>query len=135
MTMNCETKSIDMGARKPFSILYVEDEEMVRFTIAKILTRQYPHILIDTAENGAAGLEIFKKLNHDMVITDQNMPIMTGTRMACEIRSLRPKTTILFLTAGLNLGSIQFLIAEGLMHYLEKPVNFNLLFRFIDGYV
>jgi len=124
-----------MGAIKPFSVLYVEDEDNVRFTTAAMLTRQYPHIRIDTAENGAVGLEIFKGLYHDMVITDHNMPIMTGARMACEIRLLCPDTAILFVTAGLHSDAMQFLIAEGMAHYLEKPVNFNQLFRFIDGYI
>jgi len=121
--------------RKQFSILFVEDETLVRCLIAKRLTRKYPEIRIDLAGNGAVGFEMFTTVHHDLVITDNNMPVMTGMEMATKIKRLCPETIIIFLTAGLDSHSLQFFQENDMGHYLVKPIYLQELFRVIDGYV
>lgn len=133
MTTGSITKATETVERKAFSILYVEDEEIVRCTIIGILSRRYPHARINTAVNGAEGLELFKEFKHDMVITDQNMPVMTGAQMATEIRLLRPKTIIIFIAGRLDPDVMQYLTRQGVLHFLEKPPSYKEVFNLIES--
>ncbi len=119
--------------KRPFLVLYVEDDESMRILIPEMLSRRHPGIIIKTAENGAVGLEIFKEFHPDMVITDNNMPIMSGVKMVSNIRLLCPKTVILFLTADINLASMQCLHALGGIHYMQKPIVLDEFYTLIDG--
>jgi YesN/AraC family two-component response regulator len=133
MTTDSTAKDIETVERIiAFSILYVEDDEIIRCMIIEILSRRFPHARINTAENGAEGLELFKEFQHDMVITDQNMPIMTGAQMATEIRLLRPETIIIFVAGGLDPDAMQYLTSQGVAHFLEKPARYEELFSLID---
>lgn len=64
---------------KELTIVYVEDEEHVREKVARALSRRVG--TIHSAENGVEGLELIKKHKPDMVITDLEMPKMTGMEM------------------------------------------------------
>lgn len=132
MTTDSTTKATETVGRKAFSILYVEDEETIRCVFIEILSQRYPQARIDTAENGAEGLELFKEFQHDMVITDHNMPIMTGAQMATEIRLLRPETIIIFIAGRLDPDVMQYLTRQGMVHFLEKPHSYKEVFNLIE---
>ena len=69
-----------------FSVLYVEDETDTRELVRDILVRKYRRLVVEVAENGEAGLELFRELRPDIVITDLSMPLMDGIAMSREIR-------------------------------------------------
>jgi len=70
-----------------------------------------------------------------MVITDNVMPIMTGVEMVAEIKSLRPQTFILFLTANPDQSFLSLLHAKESIQYLPKPAKIEKIFSLVDGYI
>jgi len=50
------------------------------------------------AEDGKQALDRVKTLKPDLVLLDIHMPVMNGIETAVEIRSISPRTKILFLT-------------------------------------
>ncbi|MDZ7819251.1 MAG: response regulator [Aliarcobacter sp.] len=77
---------------KSQTVLFVEDEELAREILAKILLSKIFKKVI-TAANGLEGLEKFKESKSsdnevDLVISDINMPIMNGLDMVENIREL-----------------------------------------------
>ncbi len=52
---------------------------------------KFPDVELYTAENGKAGLDIFHEHAPDIVITDINMPVMDGIKMATEIKAAPPR--------------------------------------------
>lgn len=93
------------------SVLFVEDEEVVRMVYSKLLSpyvREYHE-----AENGEQGLISFTKHNPDIVITDIRMPVMNGLDMIKKIRSLNPATRIILMSA------------YGESHYFLKAIEFS----------
>ena len=67
------------GKNYPMSLLYVEDDAVTRELVGEIIPRKFPHFSVYTAENGKAGLELYKKYCPEIVVTDINMPIMNGS--------------------------------------------------------
>src|SRR5512140_3203493 len=81
------------------SILYVEDDPEARELVSSVLARKIRSLRLYTAENGEEGLALFREHRQDIVITDINMPVMDGIRMANEIKTLNPEALIIAVTA------------------------------------
>jgi len=114
------------------SVLYVEDELEARDILVSIITKRYPDVQLHTAENGAMGLELFKKHLPNMVITDINMPLMDGISMAREVKALNPETIVIALTAHSDTKFLLNAIEIGINHYVLKPLDYERLFAIVD---
>ena len=77
--------------------LYVEDEEQIRESFTLMIKRYFKEVI--TAKNGQEGFEKFKKHSPDIVISDIRMPVMDGIKMVTEIKSLKPDSFVIFITA------------------------------------
>lgn len=117
------------------SILYVEDDVATLFAMSRILSRHYPNVRIDTAENGATGLELFRNMYHDLIITGNKMPVMNGMQMISEIRTLRSGTPVIFLTGAFTEDVACDAPMDETLHFMLKPVRLSELFGVIDGYL
>ncbi len=103
------------------SVLLVEDEGASRLYAAALLKTVVEKV--ETAENGAIGLEKFETFVPDFVISDIGMPLMNGLEMVREIRQRSPETPIVFTTA---LDQKEYLIEAinlGVDRYIVKPVD------------
>lgn len=78
-------------------ILYVEDEDDVRDGYARALQRISKHLY--TANNGLEGLELYKKVKPDIIISDIKMPKMNGLEMTKAIREIDENANVIFTTA------------------------------------
>ena len=114
------------------ALLYVEDEVDERGMVSKMLVMNYPRLQILSAENGAAGLESYRRQLPDIVVTDINMPVMDGIRMSREIRLINPEAVIIAVTAHSDTAYLLNAIEIGIHHYVLKPINYDELFGVID---
>ena len=80
-------------------ILVVDDEIHIVQVIAIKLRNNGFEVL--TAENGAQALDIAKKHKPDLVITDYQMPVMTGIELIENLRQIEDtaETPVIMLTA------------------------------------
>lgn len=102
------------------NVLYVEDEDGVREETLLFLKRIFKKI--DSAVDGEEGLELFKKGNYDLVITDLKMPKMNGRDMLDAIHELDKDITSIVMTASdSNIDASQTKCNV----YLYKPVMFT----------
>jgi len=114
-------------------ILIAEDE----FIIASL----YQEFLKDygysstICEDGRAALEMFKNspMQFDLLITDQNMPHMTGTELSDALLKISPELPIILLTGFDDEQTIIEMERIGIQHYLNKPVNLGTLRETIDS--
>lgn len=100
-------------------ILFVEDEEDLTLIVADTLRAQGYEVI--TANDGVAGLDIFKSGGADIVVADVMMPKMDGFSMAKEIRKLSPTVPLLFLTAKSTIDDVEEGFEIGANDYLKKP--------------
>lgn len=120
---------------RDLSLLFVEDEVEAREMLTRMLGMNYPGLNLYVAENGAAGLELFRELRPEIVMTDINMPVMNGIAMAREIKAIDPEATIVAVTAHSDTSYLLSAIEIGIHHYVLKPVNYPELFGVVDKIV
>ncbi|MCK5294813.1 MAG: response regulator [Arcobacteraceae bacterium] len=119
---------------KNLRILYVEDEDQLRDTTAKSLNTIIPNITV--ALNGEDGLEKFNSGDFDLIITDLEMPLMSGVEMIKNIRNKNKNIPIIVTTAYDNKNSnIQEINKMGIDNYQMKPINMMELMKTINKYI
>jgi CheY-like chemotaxis protein len=116
------------------SVLLVEDDANTMEILASMLARKFPEQAFVCATNGRAGLELFMVHRPDVVITDLNMPHMDGAEMAGRIRTIKPDTKIIVITADNGKSAQQDAMGQAVKidYYVYKPINFGDLFAAID---
>ena len=117
----------DVSRLKDITVLYCEDEEGLREITGGILVSFTKKQFI--CEDGLEGLETFKKHSNeiDLIITDVNMPNMTGLEMSKEIKAINPNIPIIVATAFSNSEYLLEAIDLGIDKYVLKPVNIKKL--------
>jgi PAS domain S-box-containing protein len=114
-----------LSALKPLRLLYVEDDAATREELASMLG--YWTDQLDVATNGQAGLALYLEKRHDIVVTDIQMPIMSGLVMSAEIRRIAPRQPIIVLSAYNDVEFLFRAIELGINQYITKPVNVEML--------
>lgn len=109
-------------------ILSVDDFSTMRRIVKNIL-RQLGYTNVDEAENGAAALSTLKEKKYDLVISDWNMPVMTGIELLKSVRAdpgLKA-TPFLMVTAEAEKTQVVEAIEAGVNSYILKPFTAKLL--------
>ena len=77
-------------------LLIIDDDSACRTTIGWLL-RKLGHT-VTTAESGSAGLALLRQTPVDLVMTDLNMPGITGWTVARLVKAMRPRLPVVLLT-------------------------------------
>ncbi|MEW6412639.1 MAG: response regulator [Candidatus Zixiibacteriota bacterium] len=101
------------------SVLIVDDEEMMRNLLEKILAREGYNIL--TAEDGVAALEILNSNQIDLVISDMKMPRMNGFELLKHVKQEHPQTGVIIMTAYGDTYTVKDALLLGADEYITKP--------------
>lgn len=109
------------NALKRLTLLYVEDDADTREELAMMLQPRVATLHV--ASDGQAGLALFAKHRPDIVVTDIQMPRMTGLAMSADIRRLVPGQPIVVVSAYNDVEYLFRAIELGIDHYVTKPVN------------
>jgi diguanylate cyclase (GGDEF)-like protein/PAS domain S-box-containing protein len=117
---------------RDIALLYVEDEPEARDMLSRMLAMNYPGLRLHVADNGVSGLELFREFRPEIVLTDLNMPVLTGIQMAREIKALDPEAVIVAVTAHSDSSYLLSAIQIGIHNYVLKPVNYRDLFGALD---
>lgn len=81
---------------RKMNVLLIDDEEVVRKAIAACLKSD--NHTVHTATDGNQGIELFRREQFDIVITDRAMPGMSGDHVASEIKKINPNIPVIMLT-------------------------------------
>jgi response regulator RpfG family c-di-GMP phosphodiesterase len=101
-------------------ILLVDDEEVVLASLRDTLSRE--GYRITTAPNAVEALARLRERAYSVVITDQQMPMLTGLEFLSQVRELQPEATRILITAVLSLGVVIDAINKGeIYRFIVKP--------------
>ncbi|MBQ6967871.1 MAG: response regulator [Lachnospiraceae bacterium] len=117
-------------------VLIVDDNEMNLEVITALM--RDTKIRITTALSGTDCIDILKNEKFDVILLDQMMPGLSGTKTLEIIREdhLAEGTPIIALTADAIVGARESYIKEGFTDYLSKPVMYpdleSVLLKYMD---
>lgn len=93
---------------------------MVRGAIAALLETQGDFEVVAGAGDGAEALELCGKLRPDVLLTDIEMPRVSGLELAAAVRKLFPATRVVILTTFARSGYLRRALDAGATGYLLK---------------
>lgn len=114
-------------------ILVVEDNDVVRETLAELINMEDNLMIVGTAENGKAAYKLLQGgLSADVVITDLNMPEMDGIELTEIITASYKQIKVIVLTMhdrktfvdkAFEAGAKGFLLKNGNMEELYSAIS------------
>jgi DNA-binding NtrC family response regulator len=112
-----------MSADAPIaSVLLVDDEPQVTEALKRALRREPFEFL--TATSALAGEEVLKLRQIDVVISDEQMPGVSGSEFLSRVRKLYPHTIRMILSGQATLQAAVRAINEGEVYrFFLKPCN------------
>lgn len=101
------------------SILYLDDEPMCLEVFQGLFGDEYE---VRTAVTVSDAWRMFRERQSDIVISDQNMPEMSGTEFLSEVAEKYPASYRVMLTGSMSVGEALPEISSGIVHiFVAKP--------------
>lgn len=105
-------------------ILIVDHAASIRAILQDILTSA-GHEMVGEAENGALGIEKYKKLHPDLVLVSIIMPEMDGIETVRQIKKFDPTASCIMCSAVGQESMVFGAILEGAADFIIKPLQAN----------
>src|SRR5262245_26939852 len=106
-------------------ILVVDDEQSLRELLAIVLRREGYEVLL--ADNGRAAVELIEREPVDVLISDINMPDMSGVEVLRAAKKLDQDILGIMITAFASTETAIEAMRLGACDYLSKPFDIDLL--------
>jgi len=100
-------------------VVLAEDQQMVLGALAALLELEGIEV-VGQAADGTAALELVKELTPDILITDIEMPGLTGLELAEAVARRVPSTKVVILTTFARSGYLKRAMDAGAAGYLLK---------------
>lgn len=100
--------------------MIVDDEKLICEWMEFCISKNPACQLVGIAHNGKEGLELFKRKEPDLVLTDIKMPVMDGIELLHAIRMQSSATKVVLLTAFAEFEMARRALREGADEYLLK---------------
>ena len=101
--------------------LIVDDAKTMRFKLRKLMENVNINV-IGEAENGRQGVEMFMKLQPDIVTMDINMPDIDGITALQAIRKARPQARVVMISAMGEKERVLESMRAGALDFVSKPI-------------
>ncbi len=119
-------------------LLLVEDNKTNQMLMGAIFKKM--GVDYDLAEDGLLAVEAYRNHSYNLILMDENMPNMSGSEAARQIRELeavggKPHTPIVALTANAMKGDRERFLNAGMDDYLSKPLKIPELNRILKKFL
>lgn len=104
------------------TVLIVDDMRTVRLKLRKICTDVGVKTIFEAAD-GAEAFDVLLNFNIDLVLSDWNMPVLTGIELVKKMRDT-PKVAavpVIFITSETEKSAILQSLQYGITDYVVKP--------------
>ena len=117
-------------------LLIVDDESIIRETIAAMLRRKYPeqfHIFL--ASNGQEALSLVASESVELVLADIKMPVMDGLQLLHCLHEQQLQCDVIFISGFDDYSFVREAMKSGAVDYLLKPIAEDELYAQIDSFL
>lgn len=124
--------SLDKDSLKRLRALYVEDDDNIRNELSSLLSNFFGKIFV--AKDGKDGIEQYVKNSQeiDVIISDINMPYLTGIEMIKRIREHNKDIPVIFTTAYSDNEYLADAIKLKVYEYIVKPIDIRKLLTVLN---
>jgi two-component system chemotaxis response regulator CheY len=108
------------AGKRSYKLMIVDDSNIMRRRIER--SQQFEELeLIGTAGNGLEAIELFRKMDPDVVTMDLTMPQMDGIECISKLVELKPAIRILVISALADKATAVEAMEKGANGFLNKP--------------
>jgi len=118
-----------MEESKNLTVLYAEDEELLRNNTAMLLRKLFQNV--DVAVDGKDAFTKYLDNRYDIVITDISMPNMDGLELIDRIRKMNLHQEIIIMSAYTESAYTEQINTADVTGYIYKPVDMNQMFEIL----
>lgn len=104
-------------------IVIVEDEVKIREGMGKMIRSFTGHLIVGEAADGEEGLDMIRRFNPDLIITDIRMPKVDGLEMVRRLKQEKNSAHIVILSGYSEFDYAKKAIHYGVDDYLLKPLS------------
>jgi len=106
---------------KKLTAMVVEDEGVAN----ELLSSTFKNFFSDvsSAFNGKEAIEMFERLQPDIVFVDIVMPEMDGIELSRKLREMNPNQIIIVISASNDIQKISESIEIGVNSFIQKPID------------
>ncbi len=112
-------------------ILVADDDETTRDAVRELLEDEGYRVVI--ASDGAQALEMFDAVRPTIVVTDLEMPHLSGAALTCTIRKRGDLTPIVLITGHHEADGRRMAQEIGASGFLPKPLDVVALLELLDA--
>ena len=117
-------------------LLIVDDEPVIRESIAAMLRKRYPdqfHLFL--AADGQEALSLVSTQGIELLLADIKMPVMNGIELLHRLHSLRLQCDVIFISGFDDYSFVREAMKSGAVDYLLKPISEDELFAQIGSFL
>lgn len=106
-------------------VLLAEDQTMLRGALAALLDLEQDIAVVGQASNGREACKLAQQLKPEVLVTDIEMPEMTGLELAASLKQSESATRVIILTTFARPGYLRRALDAGARGYLlkERPAS------------
>lgn len=104
----------------PIRVLLVEDNDVYRSTLELLLHDRDGIVVVGAVADGRVAVQAVEELAPDVVLMDFRLPGLDGAAATTALRSQRPGTAVVCLTAEATAGDRAAVLAAGAAALVEK---------------
>ncbi|MBO6522056.1 MAG: response regulator [Rhodospirillales bacterium] len=114
--------------------IIVDDSELMRRVVIAALTALDCEV-VGEADDGDAGIALYKDASPDLVLLDIRMPIMDGLTTLKKLQEIDPGAYVVMMTAVEDEESIEDAMIGGAKDYLRKSMAMNEMINRLERHV
>ncbi len=114
----------------PIRVLLIDDEQIFVDSLTRVLRRR--GMVVQSAPNGAAALELLSKEEVDVIVLDVRMPGMDGIATFKAMRERDAVTPVIFLSGHIDIKQVSQALKDGCAEVLLKPCPIDNLVSCIE---
>jgi DNA-binding NtrC family response regulator len=123
-----------VNAKAPLTILVVDDEALLRWSLAEVLRRS-GHAVIEATSAREALDAITQSSSIEAVLLDYRLPDSSDLRLLEEVRRRVPKSAVVLMTAHGTPDMVQGALERGAYCVLSKPFDMHTIASLVaDAY-
>ncbi len=117
-----------------YKVVVVDDEAMAVKAICRIIEKYCPQFEVaGSAGNGSEALKVIRKASPDLVLTDVEMPVMSGLELVRQASAEMPNLCFCIISGYQDFEYARDAFREGVLDYLTKPIVPSQMMRTMEN--